>query len=94
MKPWRLTNEFIEGKRARHVHPLRVYLIASVLFFLVINFLARAKHVQSSQRTVVPLYKAPSQLFSLEVNDNSPTPQTGDSTGPPHAPSHGRAELR
>ena len=25
-KPWRLTNEFVEGKRARHVHPLRVYL--------------------------------------------------------------------
>lgn len=20
-KPWRLTNEFVEGKRARHVHP-------------------------------------------------------------------------
>lgn len=45
-KPWRLTNEFIEGKRARHVHPLRVYLIASVVFFLVINFLSRGSHVQ------------------------------------------------
>ncbi len=45
-KPWRLTNEFIEGKRARHVHPLRVYLIASVTFFLVINFLAKGAHVQ------------------------------------------------
>jgi hypothetical protein len=33
LKPWRLTNEFVEGKRARHVHPLRVYLIASVMFF-------------------------------------------------------------
>ena len=46
-KPWRLTNEFIAGKRARHVHPLRVYLIASVLFFLVINYLARDSHLQS-----------------------------------------------
>ena len=33
VKPWRLTNEFVEGKRARHVHPLRVYLIASVTLF-------------------------------------------------------------
>lgn len=46
-KPWRLTNEFVEGKRARHVHPLRVYLIASVIFFLVINFLARDTHFQA-----------------------------------------------
>ncbi|MEO6872714.1 MAG: DUF3667 domain-containing protein, partial [Chthoniobacterales bacterium] len=47
IKPWRLTNEFIEGKRARHVHPLRVYLIASVIFFLVINFLARGSHFRT-----------------------------------------------
>ncbi len=49
-KPWRLTNEFVEGKRARHVHPLRVYLIASVLFFLVINFLARDNHFQTQTK--------------------------------------------
>ena len=46
VKPWKLTNEFVEGKRARHVHPLRVYLIASVLFFLVLNFLSRGDHLQ------------------------------------------------
>ncbi len=46
-KPWRLTIEFIEGKRARHVHPLRVYLIASVIFFLVINFLSKGTHLQT-----------------------------------------------
>lgn len=43
----RLTNEFIEGKRARHVHPLRVYLIASVIFFLVINYLVKDSHLQT-----------------------------------------------
>src|SRR5262249_14071948 len=47
IKPWRLTIEFVEGKRARHVHPLRVYLIASVTFFLVINFLSRGTHLQA-----------------------------------------------
>ena len=46
-KPWRLTNEFVEGKRARHVHPLRVYLVASVTFFLVINFLSKDTHLKS-----------------------------------------------
>src|SRR6476661_4266450 len=46
-KPWRLTNEFVAGKRASHVHPLRVYLIASVTFFLVINFLSKGTPLQA-----------------------------------------------
>src|SRR4051812_14511590 len=33
--PWRLTNDFNAGRRARYVHPLRLYLIASIVFFLV-----------------------------------------------------------
>ncbi len=49
-KPWRLTNEFVEGKRARHVHPLRVYLIASVMFFLVINFLSKNTHLEANRK--------------------------------------------
>ena len=47
-KPWRLTNEFVAGKRASHVHPLRVYLIASVIFFLVINFLSKDTHLETA----------------------------------------------
>ncbi|MDP9292234.1 MAG: DUF3667 domain-containing protein [Verrucomicrobiota bacterium] len=33
--PWKLTNDFNAGKRARYVHPLRLYLLASIAFFLV-----------------------------------------------------------
>jgi hypothetical protein len=33
--PWQLTNDFNAGRRARYVHPLRLYLIASIVFFLV-----------------------------------------------------------
>jgi hypothetical protein len=40
-KPWRLTNEFLAGKRVRHVHPLRLYLLASILFFFAVNFGAK-----------------------------------------------------
>lgn len=38
-KPWRLTNDFNAGKRARYVHPLRLYLLASITFFLVAKLL-------------------------------------------------------
>ena len=40
-RPWRLTNEFVEGKRVRHVHPLRLYLLASVIFFFAVNYGAK-----------------------------------------------------
>jgi hypothetical protein len=35
IKPWRLTNDFNAGRRARYVHPLRLYLLASIAFFLM-----------------------------------------------------------
>jgi len=34
-QPGRLTNEYLAGRRARYVAPLRLYLTASVLFFVV-----------------------------------------------------------
>lgn len=40
-RPWKLTNDFNAGRRARYVHPLRLYLLASIAFFLMarlINF--------------------------------------------------------
>ncbi|MGH8092178.1 MAG: DUF3667 domain-containing protein [Chthoniobacterales bacterium] len=67
LKPWRLTTEFNEGKRARHVHPLRVYLIASVIFFLVINFLSRDTHLQAEPH-------GKSKAFDLSVAPLAPSP--------------------
>ncbi len=34
-RPWKLTNDFNGGRRARYVHPLRLYLLASITFFLM-----------------------------------------------------------
>ncbi len=34
IKPWKLTNDFNAGRRARYVHPLRLYLLASIAFLL------------------------------------------------------------
>jgi len=38
-KPGELTREFLEGKRARSVTPIRLYLICSLLFFGVVSVL-------------------------------------------------------
>jgi hypothetical protein len=36
-RPWKLTNDFNAGRRARYVHPLRLYLLASIAFFLIVK---------------------------------------------------------
>src|SRR5712691_5969266 len=41
-RPWRLTNEFLAGRRVRYVHPLRLYLLASILFFFAVNYWAKS----------------------------------------------------
>ena len=49
IKPWRLTNEFLAGRRVRYVNPLRLYLLASVLFFFAVNYWAKAIHIDPRQ---------------------------------------------
>ncbi len=68
VKPWRLTIDFVEGKRVRHVHPLRVYLIASVIFFLVINYLARGAHFQKQETGA--------EDSALVIKGGSPSPKS------------------
>ena len=46
VKPWRLTNEFLAGKRVRYLHPLRLYLLASILFFFAVNYGARGLRLE------------------------------------------------
>src|SRR5216117_3995980 len=43
-RPWKLTNEFLAGHRVRYVHPLRLYLLASILFFFAINYAIKSAH--------------------------------------------------
>jgi hypothetical protein len=47
-RPWKLTNDFNAGRRARYVHPLRLYLLASIAFFLIVKLVHfdPGKHIQ------------------------------------------------
>jgi hypothetical protein len=49
VKPWWLTNEFLAGRRVRYLHPLRLYLLASILFFFAVNYGAKGLRFDSSK---------------------------------------------
>jgi Protein of unknown function (DUF3667) len=51
VRPWKLTNEFLAGHRVRFVHPLRLYLLASILFFFAVNYWAKSIHLQPGKLT-------------------------------------------
>jgi Protein of unknown function (DUF3667) len=46
VRPWKLTNEFLAGHRVRYVHPLRLYLLASILFFFAASYGIKSAHFQ------------------------------------------------
>src|SRR5215813_8658885 len=46
VRPWKLTNDFLAGHRVRYVHPLRLYLLASILFFFAATYGIKSAHLQ------------------------------------------------
>src|SRR5438132_14070807 len=50
-RPWRLTNEFLAGKRVRYVHPARLYLLASILFFFAVTYWVKSVHLNPQNLT-------------------------------------------
>ncbi len=48
IRPGWLTNQFTTGRRTRYLHPLRVYLLVSVVFFLCARFLPISPAARSS----------------------------------------------
>src|SRR5436309_4998037 len=50
-RPWRLTNEFLAGKRVRYVHPARLYLLASILFFFAVTYWVKSAHLHPKTLT-------------------------------------------
>ena len=48
-RPWKLTIDFLSGKRVRHMHPLRLYLLISIIFFFAVNYWAKSIHADPSK---------------------------------------------
>src|SRR5438876_1312277 len=96
-KPWRLTNEFLAGKRVRYANPLRLYLLASILFFFAVNYGTRG--IKFEPGKIGPKDRAeleaelkkgdfpPAAKEQLEalLQESSPSPATITSSPPPSA---------
>ncbi|HEY3662800.1 MAG TPA: DUF3667 domain-containing protein [Chthoniobacterales bacterium] len=52
VSPGWLTNQFVAGRRTRYLHPLRLYLLVSIVFFLCVRFVSfEPKHAAPRNMT-------------------------------------------
>jgi hypothetical protein len=77
-KPGQLTKDFIEGKRARYVHPVRFYVFTSVIFFgLLTIYLDRGIAEEAPDGPGPGSGRTPARALSISA---SSAPSTGDGT--------------
>src|SRR3981081_551366 len=98
VRPCELENEFLAGHRVRYVHPLRLYLLASILFFFVVNYGARglkfdpgklgpkdrAELEADLKREDLP--PAAREKLEALLRESSPQPDSSPSTNAPSPP--------
>jgi hypothetical protein len=77
-RPGLLTREFLDGRRARYLPPVRLYLVVSVIFFIIVGLDARI-----SKSYVVLSYNGKSFHYQVIPAGNAPGPGPGAGT---HAP--------
>jgi hypothetical protein len=106
VRPWKLTNQFLAGHRVRYVHPLRLYLLASILFFFAVNYGARGLHLEPGKlgpkdraELEADLKKEdlpPAAREKLEtlLREPSPSPEPSPSTNPSSPPSPPRTDKQ
>jgi hypothetical protein len=68
-KPGFLTREFVEGRRARYLPPFRLYLVLSVILFLVVSTVA---HDSTTVEVTAPRVKAAVSLEDIQVIPRNP----------------------
>ena len=95
LKPWRLTNEFLAGKRVRYVNPLRLYLLASILFFFAVNYATKGVKFEPGKLSAddradlkaelkdKDLPPAAREKLAALLRESSPSPASEPSTNTP-----------
>lgn len=70
-KPAELTREYRNGRKQRYISPLRLYITASFLFFLVVKIAGFGSLIKFNDTDVQNLPKTPA--INININDESPT---------------------
>lgn len=70
-RPGFLTREFLEGRRARYLPPIRLYLVLSLVFFLIAGILTSYSKPGATQ--VIVVSPTSGKVASQRLQDASPT---------------------
>jgi len=93
-RPWKLTIDFLSGKRVRHMHPLRLYLLISIVFFFAVNYWAKSIHADPSKLSAEDRAEVAAELDKEDIppelkarirgaiDARSPTQPEGQSSSP------------
>src|SRR6195256_653627 len=97
-KPGWLTNQFLEGKRVRFVHPLRLYLLVSIAFFLCARLIPMSDTGSIKREDMTPEQRAvfdekmtklkekqkkKHSIFSFTTDEKKPEQPAAPTTPPP-----------
>ena len=80
-RPGFLTREFLDGRRARYLPPLRLYLVISVIFFVVVDLSSR----MSAPRVVFVTYNGKSLGYQVVPGGKAAGAGAVARTPPPQA---------
>jgi hypothetical protein len=84
-RPGFLTHQYLIGRRERYVRPLRLYIVASLVFFLALSFFQPLGRVMDAERGAeMRLSEAFGMLTEDEAQPTSPT--AADTAAVPTAP--------
>ena len=80
LRPGRLTREYLDGRRRRYVLPLRLYLTASFVFFLVLKLVAGS--LPAATTMLVDGRPMPIADYVARLADDRPAPARGAASAP------------
>lgn len=69
-KPGKVTNDFLEGKRLKYAHPIRWYLVISLIQFLLFNLYQNSDSNTSTQGKIVDFGNDGEEAYSQEKLDS------------------------
>jgi hypothetical protein len=80
-RPGQLSLDFLEGRRQRHPHPVRLFLLMAALYFVLGNAtVLRLEHIEARAPRVARLYEANAQALGMSkaafVESRNPKLQT------------------